>query len=69
MSTEFTPPSQDTIDALRETVNGSRDKLLGELSELVAIPSVAWDSFDPADLERSAEAVKGLLSELPFDSV
>ena len=61
MSTEFTPPSQDTIDALRETVNGSRDKLLGELSELVAIPSVAWDSFDPADLERSAEAVKGLL--------
>lgn len=69
MSTEFTPPSQDTIDALRETVNGSREKLLGELSELVAIPSVAWDSFDPADLERSAEAVKGLLSELPFDSV
>lgn len=69
MSTEFTPPSQDTIDTLRETVSGSRERLLGELSELVAIPGIAWESFDPADLERSAEAVKGLLSELPFDSV
>lgn len=69
MSTEFTPPAQDTIDALRDTVNGSRDQLLGELSELVAIPGVAWDSFDPADLERSAEAVRDLLAELPFDSV
>ena len=69
MSTEFTAPSQDTIEALRETVNESREQLLGELSQLVAIPGVAWDSFDPADLERSAEAVKDLLSELPFDSV
>lgn len=69
MSTEFTPPGQNTIDALRETVNGSREQLLGELSELVAIPGVAWESFDPADLEKSAEAVKNLLSELPFDSV
>lgn len=69
MSTEFTAPSQDTIEALRETVNESREQLLGELSQLVAIPGVAWESFDPADLERSAEAVKDLLSELPFDSV
>ncbi len=69
MSTEFTAPSQDAIEALRETVNESREQLLGELSQLVAIPGVAWESFDPADLARSAEAVKDLLSELPFDSV
>ena len=69
MTTEFTPLGQDTIDALRTTVTGSRDQLLGELSELVAIPGVAWESFDPADLERSAQAVKNLLDELPFDSV
>lgn len=69
MSTEFTPLSQAAIDALRTSVTGSRDQLLGELSQLVAIPGVAWDSFDQADLERSAEAVKDLLDELPFDSV
>ena len=69
MSTEFTPLEQDTIEALRETVTGSREQLLGELSELVAIPGVAWESFDPQELERSAQAVRDLLAELPFDSV
>lgn len=69
MSTEFTPLEQDTIEALRATVTGSREQLLGELSELVAIPGIAWESFDPQDLERSAQAVRDLLAELPFDSV
>lgn len=69
MSTEFTPLEQDTIEALRATVTGSREQLLGELSELVAIPGVAWESFDPQDLERSAQAVRDLLAQLPFDTV
>ena len=43
--------------------------LLEELGSLVAITGIAWDSFDAADLERSAEAVAGLLRGLPFDSV
>ncbi|OBA51105.1 dipeptidase [Kocuria sp. ICS0012] len=69
MATDFTRPSSDTVDALRASVDGSRDILLEELGSLVAIPGIAWDSFDAADLERSAEAVAGLLRDLPFDSV
>lgn len=69
MATDFTRPSSDTVDALRASVDGSRDILLEELGSLVAIPGIAWDSFDAADLERSAEAVAGLLRGLPFDSV
>ena len=69
MSTEFTAPSQDTVHAIRRTVDGSRARLLEELRGLVAIPGIAWESFDPEDLERSARAVKDLLSALPFDEV
>ncbi|MBZ4359583.1 hypothetical protein LAM19_25345, partial [Mycobacterium tuberculosis] len=69
MSTDFTRPSSDTVEALRASVESSRATLLGELGELVAIPGIAWDSFDAADLDRSAEAVAALLRGLPFDSV
>ena len=69
MSTDFTRPSSDTVEALRASVENSRATLLGELGELVAIPGIAWDSFDAADLDRSAEAVAALLRGLPFDSV
>ncbi|RKQ37130.1 dipeptidase [Kocuria tytonis] len=69
MSTDFTRPSSDTVEALRASVDRSRDTLLHELGELVAIPGIAWDSFDAADLDRSAQAVADLLAELPFDGV
>ena len=39
---------------------------LDELAELVRIPSVSWDSFDPAQVARSAEAVAELLRQLEF---
>lgn len=46
------------------------ESALSTLTELVAIPSVSWDSFDPAEGERSAEAVRAYVSELGFfDSV
>jgi len=43
---------------------------LNELVELVRIPSVSWDSFDPAHVLQSAEAVAQLLRHLEiFDTV
>lgn len=35
---------------------------VGDLGELVKIPGIAWPSFDPSNLNRSADAVKNLLS-------
>lgn len=35
---------------------------VGDLGELVKIPGIAWPSFDPSNLKRSADAVKNLLS-------
>ncbi|PAK96640.1 dipeptidase [Brevibacterium casei] len=40
------------------------DDVLDQLSDLVAIPSVAWPSFDPSQVTASAEAVAGLARDL-----
>lgn len=39
---------------------------LGTLGQLVKIPGIAWDSFDAAELERSALAVKAEFDSLEF---
>lgn len=43
------------------------DDVLNNLSELVAIPSIAWPSFDPCHVRTSAEAVAGLARGLGLD--
>ncbi|MGC2942110.1 MULTISPECIES: dipeptidase [unclassified Brevibacterium] len=43
------------------------DEVLRDLSDLVAIPSVAWPSFDAANVTASAEAVAGLARDLGLD--
>lgn len=43
------------------------DEVLGNLTDLVAIPSVAWPSFDAANVTASAEAVAGMASDLGLD--
>ncbi|MET3718792.1 dipeptidase [Arthrobacter sp. UYEF21] len=57
------PRSAGTIDAeaLRLSVDRSFDGTLERLSHLVAIPGIAWSSFDPAPLDASAAAVAELL--------
>ncbi|GAA1348454.1 dipeptidase [Falsarthrobacter nasiphocae] len=45
------------------------DSVLAELKDLVAIPGIAWESFDPADLGRSAEAVAELARQAGFSDV
>ncbi|MHC6592670.1 M20/M25/M40 family metallo-hydrolase [Arthrobacter sp. C152] len=57
------PPTDGTAraDDLRSAVDRSFDRTLAQLKELVAIPGIAWPSFDRAPLEQSAEAVAALL--------
>ena len=55
------PGGSARADDLRSAVDRSFDRTLAQLKELVAIPGIAWPSFDRAPLERSAEAVAGLL--------
>lgn len=60
-----------TIDAeaLRQAVTESFDQTISLLTDLVAIPGIAWPSFDPAPLNRSADAVAGLVRASGFDDV
>ena len=60
----------DTLDALRESVRAGLPRAIAELSELVRIPSVSWDGFDPAHVQASADRTAQLLRELEvFDEV
>ncbi len=61
----------DTIDAaaLRQAVTESFDATVEQLKALVAIPGIAWPSFDPAPLNASADAVAGLVRASGFEDV
>ena len=57
-----TAPSATTerADALREAVQAGLPAAIAELSNLVRIPSVSWDGFDPEHVRASAEKVAEL---------
>ncbi len=63
---ESTTAPQDA--QLRAELDQIFDEVLAQLSELVAIPSVAWPSFDPAGVRASAEAVAALARDLGLDA-
>ncbi|MGM9470664.1 dipeptidase [Pseudarthrobacter sp. YS3] len=60
-----------TIDtaALRLSVSRSFEATMARLKELVAIPGIAWPSFDPAPLEASAQSVAELLRAAGLEEV
>src|ERR1700761_4423132 len=63
-------PSTPHFDALSEAVHAGLPAAIADLSNLVRIPSVSWDGFDPQHVADSAEAVKGLIEGTGvFDSV
>lgn len=65
-----TPLSPEIDDSLRTAVQGGMPRAIAELSELVRIPSVSWDGFDPAAVQASADRTAAMLSELGvFDEV
>ncbi|UFS60459.1 dipeptidase [Subtercola endophyticus] len=45
---------------IRSFVEAALPSTIADLTDLVRIPSVSWDSFDPAEVARSAEAVAAL---------
>ena len=62
--------TQQQIEATTEAVSAAFSKHLDVLKSLVRIPGIAWDAFDAAELERSADAVADLLRGLGvFDLV
>jgi cysteinylglycine-S-conjugate dipeptidase len=68
----FTPKPLDgsLVDPVENFVGDVFAQAVGDLGALVKIPGIAWPSFDPANLEDSALAVKGLLDGLDlFDFV
>lgn len=48
-------------DALRNAVNVTFETTMSQLTDLVSIPGIAWASFHPPELDRSAEAVAALV--------
>ncbi|MGV8885086.1 MAG: dipeptidase [Microbacteriaceae bacterium] len=58
------------LEQLREAVQLGLPSTIADLSDLVRIPSVSWDGFDPAHVAASADAVKALVEGLGvFDTV
>lgn len=57
------------VDALRQSVHSSFDATIGHLKDLVAIPGIAWPSFDPSRLDRSADAVGALVRASGIEDV
>lgn len=67
LSTDALPDT--TVAALRSSVDSAFPQTVEELTSLVAIPGVAWAAFDPAELDRSAEAVAALVRSTGIEDV
>ncbi|MCC9204692.1 dipeptidase [Arthrobacter sp. zg-Y769] len=64
------PSSPDVHeDALRASVAADFPRTVEQLTSLVSIPGIAWDSFDPEHLNRSAAAVAELVREAGIEDV
>lgn len=53
---------------LTDYIDANFERFTQELTELVAIPSVAWESFDLSEVSRSAEKVRELALESGFET-
>lgn len=56
-------PESDLVLAVREQVEREFSQRIASLGQLVRIPGIAWDAFNPVDLDRSAEAVADLFRQ------
>ena len=69
MSEPCAPTVPVPVDTVRAAVRADMPRTLEQLVELVAIPGIAWESFDAEALEHSAEAVAGVLRDAGLDEV
>lgn len=56
-------------EALSSHIDTDFTRIVEELSNLVAIPGIAWESFDANQLDRSAEAVAQLVRDAGMEQV
>jgi acetylornithine deacetylase/succinyl-diaminopimelate desuccinylase-like protein len=63
MSEDSLRPDSISVTLVKEKVDAAFPHALAQLGDLVRIPGIAWDAFDAADLERSAETVAQLFRE------
>ncbi|MEV4901445.1 dipeptidase [Citricoccus sp. NPDC055426] len=63
------PLDPETIARITDAVDRSLAQTVQTLKDLVALPGIAWDSFEREPLEASAEAVAGLVRGLGLDDV
>lgn len=67
---EPSPIQPELVDQVAENVASQFPNRVADLCQLVRISGIGWDAFDPANLDRSAEAVKALFESTGvFDSV
>jgi len=52
-----------SVTLAKEKIDAAFPVALANLGDLVRIPGIAWDAFDPQQLERSAEAVAELFRQ------
>ncbi len=52
-----------SVALVKEKVEAAFPVAIANLGDLVRIPGIAWDAFDPEQLERSAEAVADLFKQ------
>ncbi|MBB5749041.1 dipeptidase [Micrococcus sp. TA1] len=62
-------PDRDLITHLADAVDALMPQAISTLEDLVAIPGIAWNSFDREPLERSARTVAELVRGLGLDDV
>lgn len=56
-------------EQLRASIDAAFPRIVDQLSSLVAIQGIAWDAFDAHELDRSADAVAGLIRGVGIDDV
>jgi acetylornithine deacetylase/succinyl-diaminopimelate desuccinylase-like protein len=59
-SSKAMTPNSDITNKVRQEIDNDFSQRVATLGKLVRIPGIAWDAFDEADLETSAEAVAEL---------
>ncbi|WP_163161614.1 M20/M25/M40 family metallo-hydrolase [Arthrobacter sp. Alg241-R88] len=61
--------STSLLPELRQAVATDFTSAVGQLSDLVRIPAMAWDSFDPSELDKAARHVAVLFQEAGITDV
>ncbi|MBE0010618.1 MULTISPECIES: dipeptidase [unclassified Arthrobacter] len=66
---QLASPHDFSAGDLRAAVAAGFDQVVTDLIDLVAIPGIAWEAFDPAELDRSATAVSDLIRATGLNDV